>query len=63
MRCELADPGSTDEVARELAARLAERLRVRTEVRVLAPGSLPRQEVGKARRVWERHDERDPASA
>ena len=35
-------------------------LRVRTDVHVLAPGALPRQEVGKARRVWERLDDRDP---
>jgi hypothetical protein len=33
---------------------------VRTEVTVLAPRALPRQEVGKAQRVWERVDERDP---
>ena len=40
--------------------RLEERLRVRTDVVVLPPASLPRQEVGKARRVWERLDEADP---
>ena len=45
-------------------ARLAERLEVRLRVRVAAfvgePGSIPRQEVGKARRVWERTGEEDP---
>jgi hypothetical protein len=33
---------------------------VRTDVTVLAQGALPRQEIGKARRVWERLDEGDP---
>jgi phenylacetate-CoA ligase len=61
VRCELRD-ASTDEhvVAADVQRRLDERLRVRSDVVVLAPGSLPRQEVGKARRVWERHDDRDP---
>jgi hypothetical protein len=27
---------------------------------VLQPGELPRQEVGKARRVWERDSDDDP---
>ena len=31
-----------------------------TDVTVLAQGALPRQEVGKARRVWERLDDGDP---
>jgi phenylacetate-coenzyme A ligase PaaK-like adenylate-forming protein len=35
----------------ELAAALHERLGLRADVRVLAPGSVPRQEVGKAVRV------------
>jgi hypothetical protein len=35
---------------------------VRTDVVVLAPGTLPRQEAGKARRVFERVDDLDPLS-
>jgi hypothetical protein len=27
---------------------------------VLPPGSLPRQEIGKAKRVWDRLDDQDP---
>ncbi|HEX9377178.1 MAG TPA: phenylacetate--CoA ligase [Actinomycetota bacterium] len=49
-----------DEVAGRLRGRLAERLRLRVEVLVGDPGSVPRQELGKARRVFERTDERDP---
>jgi phenylacetate-CoA ligase len=52
-----ADPAPVEE---ELRSQLADRLRVRTDVVVLAPGALPRQEAGKARRVWEQLDERDP---
>jgi hypothetical protein len=36
------------------AARLAERLRLRVKVDVGDPGSIPRQETGKAKRVFER---------
>ncbi len=60
IRCELLGPGDPEPVERELGVRLEERLRVRTDVYVLPPGTLPRQETGKARRVWERLDERDP---
>jgi phenylacetate-CoA ligase len=60
VRCELREAGETDSVAADLRRRLEERLRVRTDVVVLPPASLPRQEVGKARRVWERLDEQDP---
>jgi phenylacetate-CoA ligase len=60
VRCELRERGAADTTRAELARRLRERLRLRTEVRVLPPGTLPRQEAGKARRVWERVDERDP---
>jgi phenylacetate-CoA ligase len=60
VRVELAEPGEPDAVAADARRRLEERLRVRTEVTVLAPRALPRQEVGKAQRVWERVDERDP---
>jgi phenylacetate-CoA ligase len=60
VRVELADAVEPESVAADARRRLEERLRVRTDVTVLAPGSLPRQEVGKAQRVWERVDERDP---
>ena len=60
VRCELAHAGSPDEIAAAVQRRLEERLRVRTEVVVLPPGSLARQEVGKAQRVWHRLDDRDP---
>jgi phenylacetate-CoA ligase len=60
VRCELDRPGETEAVAADVRRRLEERLRVRTDVVVLPPASLPRQEVGKARRVWERLDEADP---
>ena len=60
VRCELERPGETEAVAADVRRRLEERLRVRTDVVVLPPASLPRQEVGKARRVWERLDEADP---
>ena len=60
IRCELEHVGETASVQRELGERLAQRLRVRTDVAVLPPGTLPRQETGKARRVWERLDDRDP---
>jgi phenylacetate-CoA ligase len=61
VRCELREQHEGAEaVAAAVQRALEERLRVRTEVTVLAPGALPRQEIGKARRVWERLDERDP---
>jgi phenylacetate-CoA ligase len=60
VRAELAEPGEAGPLEPALADRLAERLRVRTRVRVGPPGSLPRQEVGKARRVFEQLDDRDP---
>ncbi len=43
-----------------LAARLEERLRLRVRVVTCAPRSLPRQEGGKATRVFERTDDSDP---
>jgi phenylacetate-CoA ligase len=60
VRCELAGAGSPEAVEGDLRRRLEERLRVRTDVYVLEPGTLTRQETGKARRVWERLDDRDP---
>jgi len=60
IRCELREPGARTDIRRDVCRRLEDRLRVRTDVIVLDPGSLPRQETGKARRVWERIDDRDP---
>src|SRR6266566_4825125 len=57
VRCELAERGEVAAVAENVRRRLEARLRVRTDVIVLPPGSLPRQEVGKAKRVWERTDD------
>ena len=57
VRVELADGGADrDAVAERLAVRLAQRLRVRVEIAVGDPGSLPRQETGKARRVFDAED-------
>jgi phenylacetate-CoA ligase len=60
VRCELRTHGDPGVVADEVRLLLEQRLRVRTAVVVQPPGTLPRQEVGKARRVWERLDDRDP---
>jgi phenylacetate-CoA ligase len=49
-----------DDIAGALRARLAERLRLRVDVVVGDPGSIPRQELGKARRVFERTADHDP---
>ncbi|MBV9099087.1 MAG: phenylacetate--CoA ligase [Frankiaceae bacterium] len=47
--CEAASDAETHRTA--VAAALHERLGLRADVRVLAPGTIPRQEVGKAVRV------------
>jgi phenylacetate-CoA ligase len=60
VRTELAGEGDADAVAGELQSRLEQRLRLRTRVSVGPQGTLPRQEAGKARRVYERVDDRDP---
>src|SRR5439155_5117217 len=60
VRCELAERGEAAAVAEDVRRRLEARLRVRTDVVVLPPGSLPRQEVGKAKRIWERTGDEDP---
>jgi phenylacetate-CoA ligase len=63
VRTELAAPEfltRREEVAGALRARLAERLRLRVDVVVGDPGSIPRQELGKARRVFERTAGHDP---
>lgn len=64
VRCEFATAEfetSHDEVVTRLRTRLTERLRLRIEtVSVGRPGSIPRQETGKAQRVFERTAESDP---
>ena len=49
------------EIADRIQRRLIETVRLRIQVEVVDPGSMPRQEVGKARRVFERTGEEDPA--
>jgi phenylacetate-CoA ligase len=51
-----------DVIASRVGDRLAERLRLRVTVVVGEPGSIPRQEVGKARRVFDRTLQEDPFS-
>jgi phenylacetate-CoA ligase len=60
VRTELAGEGDVEAVGSELRSQLEQRLRLRTLVSVAPHGALPRQEVGKARRVYERLDDRDP---
>jgi phenylacetate-CoA ligase len=60
VRTELAGEGDAEPVAAELRERLEQRLHLRTLVSVVPHGTLPRQEVGKARRIYERLDDRDP---
>jgi phenylacetate-CoA ligase len=62
-RVELADAADAprrDEIARSLEKKLATVLRLRVTVSVGDPGSVPRQEIGKAKRVFERVDDTDP---
>jgi phenylacetate-CoA ligase len=62
-RVELADAGDAprrEEIARSVEKKLATALRLRVTVTVGDPGSVPRQEVGKAKRVFERVDDTDP---
>src|SRR6266540_5680059 len=63
VRVELFSPDlapTREEVSGRLRERLAERLRLRVEVLVGDPGFVPRQELGKARRVFERTAKDDP---
>lgn len=48
------------EVEGRIASRMAERLRLRVKVVVGDPGSIPRQETGKAKRLFERTAQEDP---
>jgi phenylacetate-CoA ligase len=66
VRVELAREGSEDDRA-VVAARLTERLLALLRLRVLVdvgpPGSVPRTELGKAVRVFERTTDADPLTA
>jgi phenylacetate-CoA ligase len=62
-RVELADAamiGQADTVGARLRDRISETVRLRVEVMVGPPGSIPRAEVGKAKRVFERTTDADP---
>jgi hypothetical protein len=48
-----------DDVQRTLEGVLEERLQLRVRAVVADPGGLPRQELGKAKRVFERTEETD----
>lgn len=66
VRAELAaglNAEAREDVTRALASRLRERLRLRVVVLVGDPGSLLRQETGKAKRVWEVTSAEDPLVA
>jgi phenylacetate-CoA ligase len=54
------DPGVASSIADRLQRRLAETVRLRITVEVGRPGSIPRAELGKARRVFEQTSEVDP---
>lgn len=63
VRVEVADPvedSGREAIAARLADHLLERVRLRVKVQVGRPGTIPRQELGKAKRVFERTDETDP---
>lgn len=66
VRAELAAPVGPDErsdLLRSLSKGLQDRLRLRVGVLVGDPGSLLRQETGKAKRVWEVVSPEDPLAA
>lgn len=66
VRCELADAAdlpNRDSVRDRLERSLHAALRIRVDVEVAGPQSLPRQETGKAQRVFERTGAEDPLGA
>jgi len=66
VRCELADPADLpkrDEIRDRLQRSLNTALRIRVDVEIGGPQSLPRQETGKAQRVFERTGPADPLTA
>jgi phenylacetate-CoA ligase len=61
VRAELGDStADTPEVTSRLQKVLMDRLRVRTPVELVPPGSMPRTEAGKVKRVFEQVDDADP---
>jgi phenylacetate-CoA ligase len=63
VRSEFASPDlvpTKAEVEERIGSRLAQRLRLRVKVIIGEPGSIPRQETGKAQRVFDRTAEEDP---
>jgi phenylacetate-CoA ligase len=52
--------GEIDAIATRLQNRLAEVVRLRINVNVGVPGSVPRNELGKAKRVFEQTNDEDP---
>ncbi len=63
VHAELADEGDPGPRAPGSSGGSPTRLRVRVGVSIGPPGSIPRQETGKARRVWERTSDADPFRA
>jgi phenylacetate-CoA ligase len=64
-RVEVADPSlldRKDEVGSRLADRLHDRVRIRVTVDVRDPGTIPRPEMGKARRVFFQDTDADPVA-
>ena len=51
-----------DQIARRLQDQLMETIRLRVSVTVGPPGSIPRSEVGKAKRVFEQTSDQHPLS-
>lgn len=63
VRLELADDSLRDrrqEITERVERRLWENVRIRITVDLRDPGSIPRPELGKARRVFERTTDEDP---
>ncbi len=54
--------GDREQVHRRLSELLVQHIRIRPTLELRPPGGMPRQEVGKAKRVFEQTDERDPLS-
>jgi phenylacetate-CoA ligase len=54
---------SGDIISERLENELEEVIRLRVKVRVGAPGSIPRTETGKAKRVFERNSDIDPLAS
>ncbi|UCG41020.1 MAG: phenylacetate--CoA ligase, partial [Acidimicrobiia bacterium] len=57
---EEADLALADTIAERLQAKLMEVIRLRVNIEVFGPGALPRNELGKTKRVWEQTTDEDP---